>query len=78
MAELDSRARALVVSLPWLLAEVEATRALMGDDYWPYGLEPNRTTLETFVRHSHAQGLSERLIPIEELFAPSTLDAERL
>ena len=31
-----------------------------------------------FVRHSHAQGLSERLIPIEDLFAPSTLDAERL
>jgi 4,5-dihydroxyphthalate decarboxylase len=67
-------ASVLSVSLPWLIAEVEATRALMGDDYWPYGLEPNRTTLEALARYSHAQGLAARLVPVEELFAPSTLD----
>ena len=39
-----------------------ATRELMGDDYWPYGLEPNRKALETFLRHHHAQGLSSRLV----------------
>lgn len=69
---------ALSVSLPWLIAEVEATRALMGDDYWPYGLEPNRATLEALVRYSHAQGLAARLVPVEELFAPSTLDEYRI
>ena len=78
MADLDSSARALATSLPWQIAEVEATRALMGDDYWPYGLEPNRKTLEAFARYSHAQGLAERLVPIEELFVPSTLDESRL
>jgi 4,5-dihydroxyphthalate decarboxylase len=45
----------------------------MGDDYWPYGLEPNRTAIETLLRYSHSQGLAERLMTPEELFAPSTL-----
>src|SRR5919197_101536 len=78
MAELDSSARALVTSLPWQMAEVEATRALMGDDYWPYGLEPNRKTLEALARYSYQQGLAPRLVPIEELFVASTLDESRL
>jgi 4,5-dihydroxyphthalate decarboxylase len=44
----------------------------MGDDFWPYGLEPNRKTLETFLRHHHAQGMSSRLVTPDELFHPST------
>ena len=32
----------------------------MGEDFWSYGIEPNRKTLETFLRHHHAQGLSSR------------------
>ncbi len=46
----------------------------MGDDFWPYGIEPNRKTLETFLRHHHAQGLSPRLVKVEELFHPSTYE----
>ena len=34
----------------------------MGDDFWPYGLERNRKTLETFLRYHHEQGLSKRLL----------------
>ena len=33
-------------------------RALMGPDFWSYGVEPNRATLDTFLRHHHGQGLS--------------------
>ena len=51
---------------------VERARALMGDDFWPYGLEPNRKTLETFLRHHHSQGLSSRPVTPDELFHPST------
>jgi 4,5-dihydroxyphthalate decarboxylase len=69
---------ALAASLPWLVPEVEATRALMGDDYWPYGLEPNRTTLEALARYDHEQGLAARLVAVGELFAPSTLDEFRI
>ena len=64
---------ALKTMLPWLTAHVDKTRALMGADYWPYGLEPNRKTLSTFLRYHHAQGLSKRLLAPEDLFAPETL-----
>jgi 4,5-dihydroxyphthalate decarboxylase len=68
----------LAATLPWLVDEVERTRALMGNDYWPYGLEPNRPTLEALVRYSVEQGLAERRMPIEELFFPTTLDSYRI
>lgn len=69
---------ALAASVPWLLAEVEATRALMGEDYWPYGLEPNRRALEALARYDFEQGLAARLVAAEELFAESTLDEYRI
>ena len=73
-----SEAVVLAVTLPWLIAEVESTQALMGQDYWPYGLERNRAALETLVRYSCEQGLAQRSVAIEELFAPSTLDDYRI
>jgi 4,5-dihydroxyphthalate decarboxylase len=45
----------------------------MGEDWWPYGIEPNRSTLETFLRYHHEQRLSTRRFKPEELFAPETL-----
>jgi 4,5-dihydroxyphthalate decarboxylase len=68
----------LSTTLPWQIAEVESTRALMGDDYWPYGLEPNRKTLETLMRYSREQFVAERSLPLEQLFAASTLDDYRI
>jgi 4,5-dihydroxyphthalate decarboxylase len=68
----------LAVTLPWQIAEVEATTQLMGEDYWPYGVEANRNTLETLMRYSCEQGLAERAVPIETLFAASTLDDYRI
>jgi 4,5-dihydroxyphthalate decarboxylase len=66
---------ALKVMLPWLLAHVEETKREMGKDFWAYGLEPNRTVLETFVRYHHEQGLSPRKLAVDELFAPEALEA---
>ncbi len=60
------------VTLPFIEEQLAATRELMGEDFWPYGLEANRKTLDTFLRHHHAQGLSSRLVKPEELFHPST------
>lgn len=68
----------LFVSLPWGVAEFEKARALMGDDYWSYGFEPNRHVLETFARYHHEQGLSARKVAPEELFAASTLDLAKI
>lgn len=68
----------LQVTLPWLHAELESTRDLMGDNYWPYGVEENRETLETMAQYSHEQGLTDDRLDIDELFAPSTYDRYRV
>jgi 4,5-dihydroxyphthalate decarboxylase len=62
------------VMLPFLDEQVRAAQALMGEDWWPYGLEKNRATLETFLQHHHRQGLSPRKLEPEALFDPSTLE----
>ena len=65
-------------TLPFLEERVAQARALMGDDFWPYGLEANRKTLEAFLRHHHSQGLSARLVKPEELFHPGTLESFKI
>ena len=60
-----------------LEAEVEETIELMGEDYWPYGIERNVKSIETMARYSHEQGLSKRLLTIEDLFAPETLEQSK-
>ena len=65
---------ALKGMLPWFNAHVEETLALMGEDFWPYGLERNRACLETFLRYHHESGLSPRVLAAEEMFAPETLE----
>jgi 4,5-dihydroxyphthalate decarboxylase len=69
---------ALKVMLPWVTAELEATRRAMGDDFWPYGLDRNRQTLATFLRYSHEQGLAKRRLDPEALFAPETLESFKI
>ncbi|MGW1797211.1 ABC transporter substrate-binding protein [Streptomyces sp. NPDC001984] len=66
---------ALRFMLPWLTPQLEEARALLGRDYWSYGVEGNRDALTTFLRYHHEQGLSERLWQPEELFAPESLEA---
>ncbi len=75
---LYSQTAALPAMVPWLVAELEEARREMGEDWWPYGLEPNRKALETFLRYHHEQGLSKRLFRPEELFARETLSVYKL
>lgn len=63
-----------MLSLPWVAQEIEETRKLMGENYWPYGIEPNRKALEALFQYSYEQGLASRKLTIEELFHPSTLE----
>ena len=69
---------ALKSMLPWLVAHVEETRREMGEDWWPYGLDRNRKTLETFTRYHFEQGLSKRRLDLNELFAPESLEAFKI
>lgn len=71
-----SQTHALHVALPWIHDEIERTKMTLGADWWSYGILKNRHVLETFLRYHHEQGLSQRLMTVEELFAPETLDEE--
>ncbi len=44
------------------------------DDPLPYGVEPNRATLEGLVGHAVTQGIVPAPIPLEKLFAGTVLD----
>jgi 4,5-dihydroxyphthalate decarboxylase len=66
------------VTLPFVEEQLKAARDLMGSDYWSYGVEPARKTLETFVQAHHAQGLSPRLMSVEELFHPATYESYKI
>jgi 4,5-dihydroxyphthalate decarboxylase len=75
---LYNQSAALPAMVPWLLAGLEEARREMGEDWWPYGLEPNRAVLETFLRYHHEQGLSRRRLSPDELFARETLESYKV
>jgi 4,5-dihydroxyphthalate decarboxylase len=56
--------------LPWLYHDLDEIDAAFGGDPMPYGLEPNRKTLETFARYLHSQGLIDRPLNIDNMFLP--------
>jgi 4,5-dihydroxyphthalate decarboxylase len=51
----------------------EAAAALHKDPY-PYGVVANRSILETIARYSHEQGLTPRVLSLDEIFPRNTLD----
>ena len=68
----------LFTTLPWPIEQLEQARALMGEDFWSYGVEPNRRELEALSRYAHEQGINPRQVAIDELFALSTLSLAKV
>jgi 4,5-dihydroxyphthalate decarboxylase len=66
------------VTLPFVAEHLKTAQELMGRDFWSYGIAANRTVLETFLRHHHAQGLSPRVVTVEELFHPATHETAKV
>jgi 4,5-dihydroxyphthalate decarboxylase len=64
-----ARTAALSVSLPFAREEYEAATAMMGTDYWSYGLGPNRHVLQAFARYAAAQHLITTVPAPGDLFA---------
>lgn len=62
------------VTLPFVEEQLKAARETLGEDFWSYGVPGNRVTLDAFLRHHHAQGLSTRRLEVDEIFHPSTLE----
>lgn len=66
------------VTLPFVEEQFRAARTLMGEDFWSYGLEPNRHVLQRFLLRHHEEGLSSRPLQPEELFHPASLEAHKI
>jgi 4,5-dihydroxyphthalate decarboxylase len=62
------------IPVPWAAANNERARAMIGSDPWPYGIEPNRRTLDTFLDWAADQGVCQRRLEVEALFVPQVLD----
>jgi len=63
----------LRVTLPWGASALAETKAVMGEDFWPYGFARNRDEIAAMTRYAHEDGLAAREVAPEELFHPSTL-----
>ena len=61
-------------TLPWFAQELDSTRQLMGQNFWPYGIGKNRKTLETLFRYAHEQGLARQRLEIDDIFDASMND----
>lgn len=66
------------ITLPFVEEQLRRAHALMGEDFWPYGLPANRHVLENFVKYHHAQGMSDRVVGVDELFHPGTLESFKI
>ena len=62
------------LSLPGAAFIVEEERRDYGPEPWSHGLAGNEANVETFVRYAKEQGYIDEIIPIENFFAPNTLD----
>ena len=54
--------------VPWLADHIEKLQERFGKDLFPYGIEENRPTLETFLRYAYEQGIARRHAKPQEIF----------
>jgi 4,5-dihydroxyphthalate decarboxylase len=66
------------VPMPWLPEHARRWRELAGEDFWPYGIEANRPTLEAFAQYAFEQGVTARRTDVAELFAPETRESFKI
>jgi hypothetical protein len=64
----------MTVMTPWISELYDENRALLGDDWWPYGIAANHAAPDTALRYHAEQGLTRRRFTCEEVFAGDLLD----
>ena len=74
MVERLSDITASRIPFPWMPDQFQQMKQefFPDHDYWPYGIEGSRTTLETFLAYCDEQGVTKRKMTPEELFVPET------
>jgi 4,5-dihydroxyphthalate decarboxylase len=64
--------------IPWCFEYARRAKEMFGEDYWPYGIESNRRTLEAFLGFAYEQGVCHRHLKVEELFPKQVLSTFRI
>lgn len=64
--------------LPWTVDYARQSQAMFGDDFWPYGIEGNRATLESFLQFAYEQGVCHRKLAPEDLFPAEVQSSYRV
>jgi hypothetical protein len=64
----------MATMFPWFSHLTTQDRALLGEDWWPYGIEANRKALEAVLRYNFEQGITPGLLKIEDIFVPELLN----
>ena len=59
--------------IPWLADNIDKLQEKYGDDLYPYGIEENRPTLETFLQYAYEQGIARRHAKPEDIFPPGVM-----
>jgi 4,5-dihydroxyphthalate decarboxylase len=73
-AEVIARGRAYLRSYEEIGTLGEETKQALAVDPMAYGIRANRLVLETICRSVHEQGLTSRLVGLDEIFAASALE----
>jgi 4,5-dihydroxyphthalate decarboxylase len=66
------------VPMPWVPDHARQWQELAGEDFWPYGVEPNRPTLEAFLQYAYEQGVATRALKVDELFVPESREKYKI
>jgi 4,5-dihydroxyphthalate decarboxylase len=64
--------------IPWGYELARQAQEMFGKDYWPYGIEANRVSLDAFLQYAYEQGVCHRRLAIEELFPPQVQKRARV
>ena len=75
-----SNVTASQIPMPWIYDSYEKVKEELfkGGDYWPYGIDANRTTIEAFLQYAHEQGVCHRLLTPEELYPREVQSAYKI
>jgi 4,5-dihydroxyphthalate decarboxylase len=64
--------------LPWVPDHARQWRELAGEDFWPYGVEPNRPTLSAYLQYAYEQGVATKRLDVDQLFVPETREKSKI
>ncbi|HUY06922.1 MAG TPA: hypothetical protein VMU99_06655 [Acidimicrobiales bacterium] len=61
----------VILTISWAAYHLAQQQELMGEHYWPYNIEDNRTSLEAMLEYSYQQGITSSKLDVMSFFDPT-------